>query len=157
MNFDISKIVSISADMETDIGNNLTDENEIVNNSITKRTRTQRRGVPITLEKIGRIIKILLKLAKINEYNLVERIRYKNCSFINDSDLLALIYDAMSHWHPVQFNVCELHLLENCSMVKPIIVGNIRTNLLRQVEIPKGTEFGDDLEKLRNYKQSWRG
>ena len=42
-------------------------------------------------------MKILLKLAKINGYDLVGRVRNKNGSFINDSDLLDLINDAMSH------------------------------------------------------------
>jgi len=45
--------------------------------------------------------------------------------------------------YPVQFNISELHLLVYCSIVQPVIVGNIQTNLLRQVEIPKGANFGE--------------
>jgi hypothetical protein len=44
---------------------------------------------------------------------------------------------------PVQFNVSELHLLVYCSIVQPVMIGNIQTNLLRQVEIPKDSKFGE--------------
>jgi hypothetical protein len=44
---------------------------------------------------------------------------------------------------PVQFNISELHVLVYCSIVKPIITGNVQTNLLRQVEIPRKIKFGE--------------
>jgi|GEM_PF-3634209 len=45
--------------------------------------------------------------------------------------------------YPVQFNATELYLLIYCNIVKPVMIGDIRTNLLRQVEIPKKAKFGD--------------
>jgi len=44
---------------------------------------------------------------------------------------------------PIQFNTNELHILVYCSIVKPIITGNVYTNLLRQVEIPRKIKFGE--------------
>jgi hypothetical protein len=44
---------------------------------------------------------------------------------------------------PVQFNATELYLLIYCNIVKPVMIRNIRTNLLRQVEIPRKYKFGD--------------
>ena len=130
MNSDISKMVAIPADMETSIGNNLTEESEILNNSIVKKTRTQRRGFANTLEKI-RIMKILLKLAKINGYDLVGRVRNKNGSFINDSDLLDLINDAMSHGKLLIGQSEFINLLYEANVEPDLIINeNIKAKLL---------------------------
>ena len=45
--------------------------------------------------------------------------------------------------YPVQFNVCDMHLLVYCSIIQPLLVGNTYSKLLRQVEIPRDVKFGD--------------
>ena len=45
--------------------------------------------------------------------------------------------------YPVQFNICDMHLLVYCSIIQPILVGNTYSKLLRQVEIPRDVKFGD--------------
>jgi hypothetical protein len=69
---------------------------------------------------------------------LKDYVNYLNKS--NPSDKLLVELEAP---YAVQFNVCELHLLVYCSIVEPVMVGNTYSKLLRQVEIPKKSNFGD--------------
>ena len=76
-------------------------------------------------------MKILLKLAKINGYDLVGRVRNKNGSFINNSDLLDLINDAMSHGKLLLGQIEFINLLYEANVEPDLIINeNIKAKVL---------------------------
>jgi hypothetical protein len=66
----------------------------------------------------------------------------KSVVYVNKDEKESHLVEIQSPF-PVQFNATELYLLIYCNIVKPVMIGNIRTNLLRQVEIPRKAKFGD--------------
>jgi hypothetical protein len=80
------------------------------------------------------------QMKPLESIDLKYRIDYGNAIKDSKNGQKILEYEAP---YPVQFNICELHILVYCSIIEPVLVGNTYSKLLRQVEIPKRAKFND--------------
>lgn len=172
MSSDLGKMIALPANMEENQGNFIQTENSEMNlnnsseNKLKTRTRN-RRDSPI--EKLNNIMKILLKLAKINAYDITGRVRDKNGVFLNDSDLISLINHAMTHGKLLLGQSEFIRLLHEANVEPNLIINeNIRAKLLniysgnpdpddddyryRKPSKPKSSKTEADANKKRDRK-----
>ena len=133
MNTSVKKMVAMPAELESDSrvdDNILINEPELTNISNKKSDAMPKRRENFNAKFI-KVMKILLKLAKINGYDIIGQIRNKKGEFINGSDLISLILNAMSHGKLLLGESEFILLLKEANVEPELIVNeNVRAKLM---------------------------
>lgn len=133
MNTSVKKMVAMPAELESDSridDNILINEPELTNISNKKSDAMPKRRENFNTKFI-KVMKILLKLAKINGYDIIGQIRNKKGEFINGSDLISLILNAMSHGKLLLGESEFIQLLKEANVEPELIVNeNVRAKLM---------------------------
>jgi len=139
----VHKMVAMPAEAENNLENIVSEENvdesnnkdisfsesnENLNSSATK-VKSQRKRENIN-DKFKKIMKIILKLAKINGYDVLGRVRNNKGEFI-DSSIISLINNAMTHGKLLLGQNEFISLLKEANVEPDLIYNeNVRAKLI---------------------------
>jgi len=136
----VKKMVAMPAELENIESNTVTvNENVLENNTpisennAIPRTKNEKRPKRIISQtnKIINIMKILLKLAKIDGYDIIGRIRNNNGDFVKDSDLITLINHSMTNGRLLLGESEFIRLLHEAKVEPELIINeNVKVKLL---------------------------
>jgi hypothetical protein len=120
----------------------ISEDYTVLNNKNEKRPR---RIIVSQTNKIINIMKILLKLAKIDGYDIIGRIRNKNGEFLKDSDLITLINHSMTNGKLLLGESEFIRLLHEAKVEPELILNeNVKVKLLNIYNNKDNTINEDD-------------
>jgi hypothetical protein len=123
--------------------------------SSTKITKNKGRKINYFVDKLGRIMKIFLKLANIKAYDVIGRVRDQKGNYISDSDIISLINHAMTHGKLLLAQNEFIRLLHEAQVEPDLIINeNIKAKLSNLYS--NKSNFSTESEKLteKNLDQS---
>jgi hypothetical protein len=133
MDTSVKKMVAMPAELENHsrIDENIFSNEPEVSNISNRKLESMPKRRENFNTKFIKVMKILLKLAKINGYDFIGQIRNRRGEFINGSDLISLILNAMSHGKLLLGESEFIHLLNEAKVEPELIINeNVRAKLI---------------------------